>query len=97
MYAASNGDVYPCLTLMDDPARRVAAYSGGRVIKLISLLPGGDRVHDFCHFIKMQSDGRLPLCIFYKDRLNFDRREKVPDGGEDAVRDSIMAAAEGRS
>jgi MoaA/NifB/PqqE/SkfB family radical SAM enzyme len=71
LYAASNGDAYPCLTLMDDPSRRAATYSGGRMLKLISPLPGGDRLHDFCHFIRMQTDGLVPLCIFYKDRLNF--------------------------
>ncbi len=72
LYASSNGDVYPCMTLMDDPSRRVATYAGRRMIKLVSPLPDGDRVHDFCHFIKLQTDDLLPLCIFHKERLNFD-------------------------
>ena len=55
------------------------------MIKLVSPLPGGDRVHDYCHFIRMHTDGLLPLCIFHKDRLNFDRQQSFPVGAEDAL------------
>jgi MoaA/NifB/PqqE/SkfB family radical SAM enzyme len=82
LYAASNGDVYPCLTLMDDPSHRVATFSGGRMIKLVTVLPGGERVHDYCHFINMQTDGLHPLCIFYKERLNFSEPLSPPPAGQ---------------
>lgn len=90
LYVASNGDVYPCLTLMEDPSHRVATYSGGRMIKLISSLPAGDRVHDFCHFIRIQTDGLLPLCIFYKDRLNVDSKQDLAVDTQEVLVDSIV-------
>ena len=77
VYVASNGDVYPCLTLMDDPSRRIAAYVGGRLMPLAAPPLGDARVHDFCHFVRMESNGLHPLCIFYKDRLNGPTRERA--------------------
>jgi MoaA/NifB/PqqE/SkfB family radical SAM enzyme len=57
-YVSSNGDVYPCLVMMDRPAPESPADLAD------------DALHDHCHFVKMKVDGELPLCIFHKTRLN---------------------------
>jgi MoaA/NifB/PqqE/SkfB family radical SAM enzyme len=61
VYVSSNGDAYPCLTMMDDETWRVGDEIDARLL--------GDAVHDYCHFIKMRSDEFRPLCIFHKTRL----------------------------
>lgn len=57
-YVSSNGDVYPCLVMMDRPAHDAPADLADAAL------------HDHCHFVKMKVDGELPLCIFHKTRLN---------------------------
>jgi MoaA/NifB/PqqE/SkfB family radical SAM enzyme len=74
MYVASNGDVYPCLAMMDDRANRTSEYADGAVTATPTPSwrspAAGDSIHDYCHFIHMRSDGLKPLCIFHKTRLN---------------------------
>jgi MoaA/NifB/PqqE/SkfB family radical SAM enzyme len=70
VYVASNGDVYPCLTMMDDPANRIAAADPAVRTPGPGALSMGDSIHDYCHFIRMKADGARPLCIFHKVRLN---------------------------
>jgi MoaA/NifB/PqqE/SkfB family radical SAM enzyme len=62
VYVSSNGDAYPCLTMMGDEGWRVGDEVDARL--------AADSVHDYCHFIKMRSDEFRPLCIFHKARLN---------------------------
>lgn len=62
VYVSSNGDAYPCLTMMDDESHRIEADGAA--------FGDDDSIHDYCHFIKMRSDEFLPLCIFHKSRLN---------------------------
>lgn len=71
-YVASNGDVFPCLAMMDDRDHRVAEFTNGSLTS-VAAPPAVDAhapVHDFCHFIKLRTDGLRPLCIFHKTRLN---------------------------
>lgn len=70
LYVASNGDVFPCLAMMNDPGRRIAEYTAGAVEALPTPDWTDDSVHNYCHFIKMRSDDVRPLCIFHKTRLN---------------------------
>jgi MoaA/NifB/PqqE/SkfB family radical SAM enzyme len=69
VYVASNGDVFTCLTMMDDRERRTAEYVMGR-IRPVRTADWPARVHDYCHFVKLPTAGALPLCIFHKSRLN---------------------------
>lgn len=69
VYVASNGDVYPCLTMMDDPANRIGAACGSGGHRGPAALSAGS-IHDYCHFINLRTDGARPLCIFHKQRLN---------------------------
>ena len=69
-YVTSNGDMYPCLAVIDDPSHRVGTYAGGRMLKMAPKIAPLDAIHDYCHFIKMNTDGLQPLCIFHKQRLN---------------------------
>lgn len=73
-YVASNGDSYPCLAMMEDRGNRTSEYADGVVTQMPSpswqsTVPG-DSAHDYCHFIKLRSDGLKPLCIFHKSRLS---------------------------
>jgi MoaA/NifB/PqqE/SkfB family radical SAM enzyme len=70
-YVASNGDVFPCLAMMDDRVRRVGEFSNGSLEPTSAIAAATPAaVHDYCHFIKMQTGGLHPLCIFHKTRLN---------------------------
>jgi MoaA/NifB/PqqE/SkfB family radical SAM enzyme len=72
-YVASNGDAYPCLAMMDQRANRTSEYLDGALAARAPSWQSAaidDSVHDYCHFIKMRSDGLKPLCIFHKTRCS---------------------------
>jgi hypothetical protein len=72
VYVASNGDVYPCLTMMDDAANRIGAADPAVSAPGPRALVAEDSIHDYCHFIRVAADDAdvRPLCIFHKVRLN---------------------------
>lgn len=79
-YVASNGDAFPCLALMDNVGHRVAEFRDGHMVPCSNGPSTDEGVHDYCHFVKMASDGLHPLCIFYKDRLNAEKGADSPRG-----------------
>jgi MoaA/NifB/PqqE/SkfB family radical SAM enzyme len=69
-YVASNGDVFPCLAMMDDRGQRLAEFANGSLSAIKPMTADATSIHDYCHFIRLRTDGLRPLCLFHKTRLN---------------------------
>lgn len=92
VYVASNGDTFPCVVMMDDRRYRTREFDEENLAQLHQPLSAGDSLNDHCYFIKRLSDGFLPLCIFYKERLNYDQ---VPDSTVGAGSALVPCALDG--
>lgn len=77
LYVMANGDVFPCLLMMEDKRLRDAVFENGEIRQVTSDLHIAPDLHTYCRFQPLSGHPAelRPLCIFYKTRLN-----AMPDG-----------------
>ncbi len=72
LYVGSNGNIYPCLLFMNDHKYQEACCRSGKFDVLGKAMNSNTNINSYCHFLMSSTANYYPLCIFYKQRLNYD-------------------------
>lgn len=74
VYVLPNGDTYPCLLLLSEPSLKSNGGEQGDYVMKLQHFAGVDEaeLHTHCHFINTTPSSYLPLCIYFKEKLNYD-------------------------